>query len=56
VDQNDGGHAARIEPRRRGLSDEITEGSTVVRLTGRATGSYAQAALPKSIRLFDKVT
>jgi hypothetical protein len=53
---NDGGHAARIEPRRRGLSDEISEGSTVVRLTGRATGSYAQAALPKSIRLFDKVT
>jgi len=56
ADQNDGGHAARIEPRRRGLSDEISEGSTVVRLTGRATGSYAQAALPKSIRLFDKVT
>ena len=53
---NNGGHAARIEPRRRGLSDEITEGSTVVRLTGRATGSHAQAALPKPIRLFDKVT
>lgn len=26
ADQNDGGHAARIEPRRRGLSDEIPEG------------------------------
>jgi len=56
TDQKDGGHAARIEPRRRGLNDMISETSTVVRLTGSATGSYAQAALPKSIRLFDKVT
>jgi hypothetical protein len=56
ADQNDGGHAARIEPRRRGLGDEISKGSTVARLTGRATGSHAPAALPKSIRLFDKVT
>ena len=34
----------------------FSEVSTAVRLTGRATGSYAQAALPKPIRLFDKVT
>jgi len=56
TDQKDGGHAARIEPRRRGLNDKISEVSTVVRVTGSATGSYAQAALPKSVRLFDKVT
>jgi len=56
ADQKDGGHAARIEPRRRGLDDKISEISTVVRLTESATGSYAQAVLPKSVRLFDKVT
>jgi len=56
ADQKDGGHAARIEPRRRGLNDKISEISTVVRVAGSVTGSYAQAALPKSVRLFDKVT
>jgi len=56
ADQKDGGHAARIEPRRRGLNDKISEISTVVRVAGSVTGSYAHAALPKSVPLFDKVT
>jgi len=56
MDQEDGAHRARWAAPPQDSTTSFSEVSTVVRLTGRATGSYAHAALPKPIRLFDKVT
>jgi hypothetical protein len=47
---------ARIEPRPAGLNDEIFRSFDSRSANGNGDRRHAQAALPKPIRLFDKVT